>query len=95
VLFNVTIVVYSDNHNKHIDKLCGQNAKFVSVKADGKPRYDFTLKGQIYFALTRQNASHANGGAFRAIIYCVSNLRACSQRSNFCLVSGMKGKILT
>jgi hypothetical protein len=35
MLFNVTIVVYSENYNKLVDKLCGQNAELVGVKADG------------------------------------------------------------
>jgi hypothetical protein len=35
VLFKEIIAVYSENHTKHINTLCGQNAELLSVKADG------------------------------------------------------------
>jgi hypothetical protein len=33
MLFREIIVVYSDDHAKHVNALCGQNAKLLNVKA--------------------------------------------------------------
>jgi hypothetical protein len=32
MLFRETIIVYYDNHMKHINTLCGQNAEFHMLK---------------------------------------------------------------
>jgi hypothetical protein len=35
MLFREAIAVYCENHKEHTDTLCGQNAEFWYVKADG------------------------------------------------------------
>jgi hypothetical protein len=35
MLFKETIAVYCENHEEHINPLCGQNAEFWYIKADG------------------------------------------------------------
>jgi hypothetical protein len=35
MLFGEIIAVYCENHTEHINTLCGQNAQFLCVKADG------------------------------------------------------------
>jgi hypothetical protein len=35
MLFNETVAVYCENHTKHTDTLCGQNAEFQHVKTGG------------------------------------------------------------
>jgi hypothetical protein len=41
------IAIYSENYTKHIHTKCGQNVKFLNVKAGGKYRcrYHWILKG--------------------------------------------------
>jgi hypothetical protein len=39
------IVVYSENHTKHINTLCGQNAELLKVKAGGSYNYRCALNG--------------------------------------------------
>jgi hypothetical protein len=38
------IVVYSENHIKHINTMCGKNAEFLNVKAGGTYSYHCALK---------------------------------------------------
>jgi hypothetical protein len=35
MVFGETVAVYCENHTKHTDTLCGQNAEFLCVKAVG------------------------------------------------------------
>jgi hypothetical protein len=44
-LFKKIIAVYSENHAKLINTLCGQNAELYIVKAGGTYRYNWGLKG--------------------------------------------------
>jgi hypothetical protein len=44
-LFKVIIVVYSENHMKSLNTLCGQNAKLLIIKAGGRYSYHWALKG--------------------------------------------------
>jgi hypothetical protein len=43
-MFSGVMIVYCDNHEKHTDTLCGQNAKFWYVKA-GSTYSNWALKG--------------------------------------------------
>jgi hypothetical protein len=43
MLFEEIITVYSENHMKPINTLCSQNAKLLSVKADGTHNYHWAL----------------------------------------------------
>jgi hypothetical protein len=43
-LFNGIIAVYSQNHMKPVDALCGQNAELLSIKAGGTCTYHRALK---------------------------------------------------
>jgi hypothetical protein len=45
MLFKEIIAVYSENHTKHLNTLCEQNAELFSVKVGGKYRYHCALKG--------------------------------------------------
>jgi hypothetical protein len=36
MLFRETVAVYCENHTEHTNTLCGKNAEFYYVKADGK-----------------------------------------------------------
>jgi hypothetical protein len=38
------IIVYSENHTKHINTLCGQNAEVLNVKVGGTYNYHSALK---------------------------------------------------
>jgi hypothetical protein len=40
-----TMAVYSENHTKYINTLCGQNAEFLNIKAGGTYNYHWVLKG--------------------------------------------------
>jgi lipoate-protein ligase B len=42
-LFKEIIAVYTENHTKHINKLCGKNAELLNVKAGGKVSYHCVL----------------------------------------------------
>jgi hypothetical protein len=44
ILFREIIAVYSDNHTKPINAICGQNAKIPTVKAGGTYTYHCVLK---------------------------------------------------
>jgi hypothetical protein len=35
ILYREIIAVFSQNHTKHINTLCGQNTEFVNVKGGG------------------------------------------------------------
>jgi hypothetical protein len=43
-LFKEIIAVYSENHTKHINRLCGQNVEILIVKEVGTCSYHWTLK---------------------------------------------------
>jgi hypothetical protein len=45
MLFKEIMAVYSENHKKPADTLCGQNAELLSVKAGGTYNYHLVLKG--------------------------------------------------
>jgi hypothetical protein len=45
MLFKEIITVYSENHTKHINTLCGQNAKLQTAKAGGTYTHYWALKG--------------------------------------------------
>jgi hypothetical protein len=45
ILFRKTIAVYSEDHNKPVNALCGQNVELLSVKAGGIHNYHGALKG--------------------------------------------------
>jgi hypothetical protein len=45
MLFEEIITVYSENHTKPINTLCGQNAMLLIVKARGTNSYHWVLKG--------------------------------------------------
>jgi hypothetical protein len=45
MLFRETVAVYCENHMEHTDTLCGQNAGFWYVKADGKYSDHWALEG--------------------------------------------------
>jgi hypothetical protein len=45
MLFRETVAVYCENHTKHTNTLCGQNAEFLCVKASGTYGNHWTLKG--------------------------------------------------
>jgi hypothetical protein len=44
-LFKEITDVYSENHTKPTNKLCGQNEDLLNVKAHGTYSYRFALKG--------------------------------------------------
>jgi hypothetical protein len=44
MLFGEIIPVYCENHTEHINRLCGQNAEFLYVKAGGTYSYRCALK---------------------------------------------------
>jgi hypothetical protein len=44
MMFREIITVYSDNHTKNINSLCGQNAELLIVKEGGTCRYHRALK---------------------------------------------------
>jgi hypothetical protein len=48
MLFGETVAVYYDNHTKHIDALCSQNAEFWYVTAGGTYNNHRALKGYKY-----------------------------------------------
>jgi hypothetical protein len=50
MLFKI-ITVYSENHMKPINSLCGQNAGQMIVKADCTFHYHWALKGYVSFYL--------------------------------------------
>jgi hypothetical protein len=59
MLWKKIIVVYSENHTKHINSLCGQNAELLGVKEGGKYSYHWALKNwatqmYTYNGTTRQ-----------------------------------------
>jgi hypothetical protein len=45
MFFNEIITVYSENHMKPMNLLCGQNAELLIVKAGGTYSYHWVLKG--------------------------------------------------
>jgi hypothetical protein len=47
-LFRETVAVYSENHKKHINTLCGQNRELLTVMAGGAYSYHWALKGLFY-----------------------------------------------
>jgi hypothetical protein len=47
VLFSEVIAVYSEDHTKPINTLCGQNAELLTVKIGGIYSYRWVLKGLI------------------------------------------------
>jgi hypothetical protein len=44
MLFKKIIYVYSENHTKHIDTLCGQSKELLIVKVGGIRSYHLALK---------------------------------------------------
>jgi hypothetical protein len=48
-MFREKIVVYSVNHSKPSNMLCGGNADFFNVKARGKYNYRCALRSQNSF----------------------------------------------
>jgi hypothetical protein len=44
MLYREIIAVCSENHTKHINTLCGQNAEFVNVKPGGTDSNHWALK---------------------------------------------------
>jgi hypothetical protein len=44
-LFKEVIAVYSENHTKPINTLCGQNVELLFIKAGGTYSYHWVLKG--------------------------------------------------
>jgi hypothetical protein len=44
-LFKEILAVYSENHTKHINTLCGQNAELLIVEAGGTYSYHWVEKG--------------------------------------------------
>jgi hypothetical protein len=44
MLFRELTAVYSENHTKPINKLCGQSAKLLIVKVGGTYTYHWALK---------------------------------------------------
>jgi hypothetical protein len=45
ILLEEIIAIYSENHTKHTNTLCGQNAELLIVKAACKYSYHWALKG--------------------------------------------------
>jgi hypothetical protein len=45
MLFRKTAAVYCENHTKHTDTLCGQNAESFNVEACGTYSDDSALRG--------------------------------------------------
>jgi hypothetical protein len=45
ILFREKVTVYCENHTKPTNALCGQNAEFYYVKADGIYGNHWALKG--------------------------------------------------
>jgi hypothetical protein len=46
MLFWEITAVYSENHTKPINTLCGQNAKLLNIKAGSMYSYHWVLKSQ-------------------------------------------------
>jgi lipoate-protein ligase B len=44
-LFREIIAVYSENHTKHMNTICEQNAELSNVQAGGTYSYHCALKG--------------------------------------------------
>jgi hypothetical protein len=44
MLFKEINTVYSENHTKPINTLCGENAELLNVKAGGTQSYHWALK---------------------------------------------------
>jgi hypothetical protein len=45
MLFTEIIAVYSENHTKHINTPCGQNAVLYIIEASGTYSYHWALEG--------------------------------------------------
>jgi hypothetical protein len=45
-MFRKVIAVYCENHAKHINTLCGQNAESFNIEAGGMYGYHRSLKGK-------------------------------------------------
>jgi hypothetical protein len=50
--------IYSENHTKYINALCGQNSSFVNVSVDGAYSYHWALKGKCAFLLAHEKFHH-------------------------------------
>jgi hypothetical protein len=46
VLFGEIIAVYTENHTKHTNTLCGHNTEVLNVKGDGTYSYHWALKNE-------------------------------------------------
>jgi hypothetical protein len=46
MLFRETVAVYCENHTEHTNTLCGQNAEFLYVRADGT--YIYRIKQECF-----------------------------------------------
>jgi hypothetical protein len=44
MLFKETMAVYCEDHTKHVNTLCGQNAEFFNVKSGGTCSNHFALE---------------------------------------------------
>jgi hypothetical protein len=44
-LFKEIIAVHSENHTKHINTLCGQNAELLIIKSGGTYSYHWAVMG--------------------------------------------------
>jgi hypothetical protein len=47
MLFGEITAVYSENHTKHINTLCGQNAELLIVQSGGTYTHQWVLNGYI------------------------------------------------
>jgi hypothetical protein len=45
--FNGIVAIYSENHTKYINAVCGQNAELLIVKASGIYRHRSALHSQF------------------------------------------------
>jgi hypothetical protein len=45
LLYKEIIAVYTENHTKHINTLCGQHTELLNVKAGGTYIYHWDLSG--------------------------------------------------
>jgi hypothetical protein len=59
MLFRKIFAVYCESHMEHRNAICGQNADFTHVKADGIYRNHWALKGQVATSLLRVPDPHS------------------------------------
>jgi hypothetical protein len=61
MLIKEIICVYSGNHTKPLNALCGQNAELLTVKADYTYSYHWILKGDRVTEQQSGQTAHASG----------------------------------